>query len=319
MKKTRWRAAAAVAAALVLTLVAPAAAQAALATGGKFLGNVIHAPRVPSSYAALWNQVTPENHAKWALVEPTRDSPQWGPLDGIYDYAASQGMPVRYHTLVWGSDVPAWLAALPPEEQRAEVEEWIAEAGARYDTRTAVVDVVNEPLHAPPAYAASLGGAGSTGYDWVIWAFERARAAFPHAQLALNEYDVLSDVTLARRYTDLVGLLKARGLIDVVGVQAHFLDQVKTSSIKAGLAEVAKTGLPVHVTELDIEGTDRGQLKQYQEKFPVLWTHPAVRGVTLWGYEEGRIWARRGHLVRADGSERPALSWLRSYLASAGA
>ena len=45
------------------------------------------------------------------------------------------------------------------------------------------VDVVNEPLHAVPSYAAALGGAGATGYDWVLTAFEMAREHFPGAEL----------------------------------------------------------------------------------------------------------------------------------------
>jgi len=42
-----------------------------------------------------------------------------------------------------------------------------------------MIDVVNEPLHAVPPYAAALGGSGATGWDWVIKAFEMARGHFP--------------------------------------------------------------------------------------------------------------------------------------------
>jgi hypothetical protein len=30
--------------------------------------------------------------------------------------------------------------------------------------------------------------------------------------------------------------------------------------------------------------------------------------------KKGRMWRKRGYLLREDGSERPALTWLREYL-----
>ncbi len=295
-------------------------ASAGIAGEGKFLGNILAGSRVPADFATYWNQVTPENEGKWGAVEATRDTLDWTALDGQYQYAAGQGFPVRYHTLVWGSQEPAWVAGLPADDQKAEVSEWIAEAGARYDARTAFVDVVNEPLHAPPSYAEAIGGAGTTGWDWVVWSFQQARAAFPTAKLALNEYGIINDITAARRYAAIARILKDRGLIDAIGIQCHYfnLERAQPNEMRAVLDELASTGLPIYVTELDLTGSDSVQLGKYQDKFPILWEHPAVKGVTLWGYEEGRTWSRNAHLVRADGSRRPALSWLESYVASSG-
>jgi endo-1,4-beta-xylanase len=67
---------------------------------------------------------------------------------------------------------------------------------------------------------------------------------------------------------------------------------------------------------MDIDGaTDAEQLQGYQRIFPVFWEHPAVRGVTLWGFRPG-LWRneQRAYLVRPDGSERAALAWLRNYV-----
>jgi hypothetical protein len=69
---------------------------------------------------------------------------------------------------------------------------------------------------------------------------------------------------------------------------------------------------------MDVDGpTDQIQLDDYKRIFPVFWEHPAVIGITLWGYRPG-LWrdAEGAALVRADGSERPALAWLRTYLAT---
>ena len=45
--------------------------------------------------------------------------------------------------------------------------------------RLDMIDVVNEPINAPAGYREALGGAGATGYDWVITAFTMARKHSP--------------------------------------------------------------------------------------------------------------------------------------------
>jgi endo-1,4-beta-xylanase len=87
---------------------------------------------------------------------------------------------------------------------------------------------------------------------------------------------------------------------------------------RANLDSLAQTGLPIHVTEMDIDGpTDAEQLASYRRVFPVFWEHPAVKGITLWGYRPGMWRTKEGaHLIREDGSERPALEWLRRYLSA---
>ena len=53
----------------------------------------------------------------------------------------------------------------------------------------------NEPIHTPPNgtngnanYIQALGGAGATGWDWVIWAYTKAREYMPtNTKLLINE------------------------------------------------------------------------------------------------------------------------------------
>jgi endo-1,4-beta-xylanase len=291
---------------------------AQIATGTKFLGNII-ANEIPTSFPTYWNQVTAENAGKWGSVEATQDVMDWYTLDEIYNYADSNSYPVRYHTLVWGSQEPAWVANLSPADQLAEVTEWIQEAGARYPS-TAFVDVVNEPLHQPPSYKDAIGGEGATGWDWVIWSFEQARQAFPNAKLHINDYGIINDITAARELANIATILKERGLIDGIGLQCHYfnVERAQLSEMQNVLDTLAATGLPLYITELDMTGADNKQLSSYQSRFPVLWEHPAVQGITLWGYIEDQTWSRNAHLIRLDGSERPAMQWLRDYVPASG-
>jgi endo-1,4-beta-xylanase len=49
--------------------------------------------------------------------------------------------------------------------------------------------------------------------------------------------------------------------------------------------------------------------------FPTLWEHHAVEGITLWGWRIGMWRTTQGaYLINANGSERFALGWLRTYV-----
>jgi endo-1,4-beta-xylanase len=283
----------------------------------KFLGNVI-ANSAPANFATYWDQVTPENATKWGSVESSRDNMSWGAADTAFNYAKSKGFPFKFHTLVWGSQEPGWIGGLGAADQKAEVVEWIQAAGRRYGSAP-LVDVVNEPLHAKPSYRNAIGGDGSTGWDWVIWSFQEARKAFPNSKLLINEYGIISDPNATANYLKIINLLKSRGLVDGIGIQCHQfnMDTVATSTMRSVLNSLAATGLPIYVSELDITGDDATQLARYREKFPVLWEHAAVQGITLWGYIEGQTWKSGTHLITSSGNERPALKWLRQYLETA--
>ncbi len=226
------------------------------------------------------------------------------------------------HNLIWGAQQPAWIEALSPAEQLEEIREWFAAVAERYPDIDSI-DVVNEPLHNAPAgvghgnYIEALGGAGDTGWDWVITSFQLARQYFPHAQLELNDFGLANDQSAMLQYIQIVELLQERGYIDAVGMQGHaFNTRVPAATIINNLDLLATTGLPIYVTELDIDGPSDGiQLADYQRIFPAFWEHPAVQGVTLWGYRPGHWRTAQGaYIVFDNGAERPAMQWLQSYV-----
>lgn len=313
--------------AAALAALAPAAwAQAAPLAAGqpKFLG-CTYSPAQAKDFAAYWNKLTPENAGKWGEVEAVRGKPDWRALDQAYRFARSHGFPLQMHVLVWGNQQPEWIKQLPPAEQRREIEHWFAAVAQRYPDLD-YVEVVNEALNDPPGkddeggghYIAALGGAGRSGWDWIVASYRLARRYFPHAKLLINDYNVIDRAEHTRRYRAIVDLLHKDGLLDGIGVQAHAFETVDTpaATLRANLDTLAASGLPVYITEMDIDGpTDAAQLAEYRRVFPVFWEHPAVRGITLWGFRPG-LWRDKEHanLVREDGSERPALRWLRRYV-----
>lgn len=307
-------------AAVLSTLLVPTgiASAVGMSNGEKFLGNII-ASSVPADYDTYWNQVTPENASKWGAAESSRDKFNWGNVDLIYKYAKSKNMPFKFHTLVWGSQEPSWIGGISTTDQKAEVLEWIQAAGDRYPDAE-MVDVVNEPLHAPASYRNAIGGAGSTGWDWIIWSFEQARKAFPNSKLLINEYGIISDINATNNYLKIINLLKDRGLVDGIGIQCHNfnMDDVSVSTMKTILDKLSATGLPIYVSELDMTGDENKQMARYKEKFPIFWENPNVKGVTLWGYVEGKTWRSGTGILNSNNTERAAMKWLKEYMATHG-
>jgi len=302
-------------------LAAPSHAQMA-AGKAKYVGNVIGSS-VPGNFATYWNQVTPENATKWGSVEGTRNVMNWSQADAAYNLAQQRGFKFKFHTLVWGAQFPGWLtnSGLTQAQQRAEIEQWISLAGQRYPNAWAV-DVVNEPIKTAVSWKNALGGNGTTGWDWVITSFQLARAAFPNAKLLINEYGTENDANARNQYKTIINLLKARGLIDGIGIQSHYfnVDSMTASSVTSMLNDYATLGLDVYVSELDVvaNGTDAGQLAKYQDIFPAFWNHNSVKGITLWGYIVGQTWRDGTGLISSGGVERPALTWMKGFVSGSG-
>ena len=298
----------------------------------KFMGCGITNP-IPASFNSYWNQVSPGNEGKWGSVESGQDNYSWEPLDQIYNYAIQHGMLYKHHTLIWGQQQPGWISSLDSASQYEEIEEWIRLVGERYPLMDCI-DVVNEPLptHNPPDgggtparanYKRALGGNGTTGYDWVIKSFELARKyCAPKVKLILNDYGIINDNSATSQYLTVINLLKARNLIDGIGVQGHRFELMNkdTANLRYNLDRLAATGLPVYISEFDL-GVDNNstynptiQLSEYRRIFPVLWNHPGVKGITFWGYIQGQMWQVNTFILYADGSETPSFTWLRNYL-----
>lgn len=315
------------ASAIAAVLLFSATAHAQLArNAGKFLGNITTNGQVRSDFGTYWNQITGENEHKWSSVEGTRDRMNWGGADAIANYARENNMPWKFHTLVWGSQYPSWMDNLSTEEQRAEIIEWFDAAAERYPD-VEMIDVVNEAYmsdpnnwnagkHAPIPFREALGGIGSTGFDWIVESFKMARERWPDAILIYNDYNTLEWGNEINWIKEIIPRLVAAGApIDAVGFQAHGLKGTSAAVLKSRLDDIYNAiQLPMLISEYDIgENDDQAQLQNYQAHIPVMWNHPGVAGITIWGYILGSTWVEGTGLIR-NGQERPALTWLRDFI-----
>ena len=288
----------------------------------KFLGNITTRYNVDTDgfkYTDLWNQITPENESKWGSIEGNaRGSFNWG-SDNAYNYAKQHNIPFKFHCLIWGAQYPNWINSLSKAEQYKAIEEWMDAVAARYPDLP-LIDVVNEavPGHQPAPYKEALGGDGVTGYDWIVKAFEMAHERWPDAILIYNDYNTFQ--WQKNEFINLVQtLIDAGAPIDAYGCQSHDLTDMSVSNFKQAMTDIQKAlQLPMYSTEYDIGTADDNlQLQRYKEQIPYMWESDYCAGITLWGFIYGATWTTDGNsgIIR-DGKDRPAMKWLREYMAS---
>lgn len=313
---------------MTVLCLSPLTMKAQLSTNpDKFLGNITTRYQMDAgggvpAYYKLWNQVTPENESKWGSVEGTKGSYNWGGADNAFNYAKNHKFTYKFHALVWGAQYPdKWFNSdLSVTERYKAIENWFNKVKGHYPTLP-MIDVVNEAVgtHQPgnPLMKESLGGGGKTGYDWLIKAFEMAYERFPGSILIYNDYNTFQWDT--DNYIKLVQALRDAGApIDAYGCQSHDLKGFSLNNLKTVDKKMQDAiNMPMYITEYDIqEEDDQKQLNDYKNHIPYFWESEYCAGVTLWGYVYGATWNEGTSGIYKNGQERPAMTWLKEYMAS---
>ncbi|MGC3959971.1 MAG: endo-1,4-beta-xylanase [Verrucomicrobiota bacterium] len=311
---------------------------------------------------AQFNQISPENDLKWQLIHPHAgaDGFDFGPADGFVSFGLSNNLYLVGHTLVWHSQTPNWVFAgtnPPPmvtnssgerrlgrwgyagprasrEELLARMREHIHTVVGRYKGKIKVWDVVNEAI--------ADGGTNVLrtslwleiiGPDFIARAFEFAHEADPDAILRYNDYG-LENPGKRRKLITLIRELQAKKVpVHAIGTQAHLsVSSPSFDGMDEALTELATLGLPIHVTELDVNGAQGGQrdlnaeisenanatqgglvkdanqrlADQYANMFRAFLKHKdSIKMVTLWGVNDAVSWRANGRPLLFDGKNQP--------------
>ncbi|MCK9181497.1 MAG: endo-1,4-beta-xylanase [Fibrobacteraceae bacterium] len=309
------------------TILAGFANAAPLADGAtKFLGNITTNGAVRSDFGTYWNQITAENECKWGSIEGTRGTYNFRGCKAAYDWAKNNGGHFKFHALVWGSQYPSWLENLSIDDTKKAITAWF-DAVAKEFPDLEMIDVVNEAIRTgtnqyhsgyPKTKIIQALGGDNNDYAFITTAFRMARERWPKAILIYNDYNTFR--WQINEGIALVNQIKAAGApVDAYGQQAHDLTDMDATSFKAALKKIHEgVGIPLFITEYDI-GTDDDalQLQRYKEQIPEFWNAEYVAGVTLWGYIYGSTWTTNGNSgIIKNGSDRPAMTWLKEYMAS---
>lgn len=300
------------------------------------------------------------------------DGYDFGPADSFVNFALSNRMEIVGHTLVWHSQTPNWVFAgtnpPPPDATPApasasrtnaagrprwgpgfgrydgprasrdellqRMRDHIHTVVGRYKGKVRVWDVVNEAI-------ADGGGTNVLrsslwseiiGPDFLAKAFQYAHEADPDAVLRYNDYGLENPVK-RRKLITLIRSLRAQGVpVHAIGSQAHVNVGTTFETMDQTLTDLATLGMPVHITELDVNSAEGGQratgadiaanaaatqgglvsgadqrlAKAYGEIFRAFLKHrDSVKMVTFWGVNDAVSWRANGKPLLFDGENKP--------------
>ena len=265
---------------------------------------------------------TPELHMKWDSLSSQPGVYNFGNADRFVAFCLANRMKVRGHTLVWHDALPAWLASqLTAANGQRMMTDHIHTVAGHFAGKLYSWDVVNEvldPASRRPDGLRDTLWLQNCGVDYLERAFRATAAADPNALLVWNEnYLELSNGFGAAKRTAMLKLLDgmlARGVpIHGIGLEAHLrADQATVlgdASYEAFLGELARRGMKIFVTELDVQDAtlpadagarDRAVAQIYSRFLSATLHQPAVRGVVTWGLADSFSWIA-GYRPRTDG------------------
>jgi endo-1,4-beta-xylanase len=299
------------------------------------------------------------------------DGYNFGPADAYVEFGLSNRMYIVGHTLVWHGQTPNWVFsgtnlppgetnALPPtpasttnapggarfgrggfsgprasrEELLQRMRDHIHTVVGRYKGKIRTWDVVNEAI--------ADGGTNILrnslwreiiGPDFIAKAFEYAHEADPDAILRYNDYGLESPAKRRKLITLIKSLQEQHVPVMAIGSQTHV--SVSSPSFEAedqALTELETLGLPIHITELDVNSAQGGQrttgadvsanasttqgglvsdadqklADAYTGLFRAFLKHDKyVKLVTFWGANDGVSWRAQGRPLLFDAHDQP--------------
>jgi endo-1,4-beta-xylanase len=268
-----------------------------------------------------FNSLTAENVMKMGPLHPEENRYNWEPADQIVDFATTNGMKMRGHTLVWHNQTPAWLFTtgsgqpIDKEALLQRLKSHVTEVVSRYKGRVYAWDVVNEVIDDSDSKVyKDTPWYQICGEEFIAKAFQWAHEADPNALLFYNDYNTEKPGKRDKIYKLLKQLIDAKVPIHGIGLQGHWsIYDPSEENLRESLKLYSSLGLQVQITELDVsvyqqEGNGRRdkrpdesdaftadmeklQLEKYKMAFRLFREFKSsITGVTFWNVTDKRSW-----------------------------
>jgi endo-1,4-beta-xylanase len=170
------------------------------------------------------------------------------------------------------------------------------------------------------------------GPDYIAKAFQYAHEADPEAILRYNDYGLENPAKRRKLIKLIKSLQEQKAPVHAIGSQAHVNVSTTFETMDQALTEMAALGLPIHITELDVNSAARGQrgtgadvganadatkgglvsdadkrlADAYAGIFGAFVKHrDSVKMVTFWGANDAVSWRRFGTPLLFDGENKP--------------
>lgn len=219
------------------------------------------------------------------------------------------------------------------DELLQRMREHIHTVVGRYKGKIKVWDVVNEAIaDNGPNVLRTSPWQQILGPDFIAKAFEYAHEADPKAILRYNDYGLENPAKRQKLITLIKELLAQKVPVMAIGTQTHVnASRPSFEEEDRALTEMEALGLPIHITELDVNGAQSGQRNngadvaskaattqgglvddanqrlatQYANLFKAFRKHKSVKVVTMWGVNDGVSWRSNGKPLLFDGDDKP--------------
>jgi endo-1,4-beta-xylanase len=219
------------------------------------------------------------------------------------------------------------------EELLERMREHIHTVVGRYKGKVKVWDVVNEAISdGGPDVLRKSPWSVIIGPDFIEKAFQYAHEADPDAILRYNDYGLENPAKRRKLITLIKELQEKKVPVTAIGSQAHLNVSITFETMDQSLAEMKTLGLPIHITELDVNSaaggqrgtgadiganaatTEGGLVAEADKKltdayvgiFRAFIKHrDAVKLVTFWGPNDANSWRNRGRPLLFDGDSKP--------------
>jgi endo-1,4-beta-xylanase len=183
------------------------------------------------------------------------------------------------------------------------------------------------------------------GPDFIAKAFEYAHEADPDAILRYNDYSLENPAKRCKLITLIKSLQEQRVPVMAIGSQAHLNVSTSFEAMDQALTDMETLGLPIHITELDVNSAQGGQRSTsadiannaattqgglvedanrrlsdaYAGLFRAFLKHEkSVKVVTFWGVNDGVSWRANGKPLLFDGNNQPKPAFDAVIRAAAG-
>ncbi|MFC1586499.1 endo-1,4-beta-xylanase [Fibrobacterota bacterium] len=240
---------------------------------------------------SLFSRVVIENELKWPMWE--QQYRRQTTLDGL-QWLRDRGIEIRGHCLVW----PNWIY-LPGDLQglqsdtaalRQRINDHITDEVGTLQGQLLDWDVINEP-YTNHVLMDTLGDG-----EMAEW-FRMARRSDSSVKLYINDYSILAgggddNAHQDHYYNTIQSLISSGAPIDGLGLQSHFgADLTSPQRLWQILERFDSLGLEMQVTEFDVNITDQEVQAAYTRDFmTMLFSHPSVTGILMWGFWAGAHW-----------------------------
>jgi endo-1,4-beta-xylanase len=268
-----------------------------------------------SSFALTLNghfsQITAEWEMKMESIWSSSSGFNWDRADRLVEYARNNGLDVHGHTLVWYKSFPGWFRSAAYDSTAFEnrVKEYIQATVGRYRGKVVSWDVLNEAFNDNGTLRSEDCPVYATFNDPIAFygrCFEYARQADPGAKLFYNDYNMVLASGKRNAVKMMVERFREEGYpIDGIGEQCHVRLTTDRNTMKAGLRDLAGTGLLIHISELDVivnteksdsyMFVDSEKIKQAQMYGAIVEMYETLPdnqkfAVTTWGITDKHTW-----------------------------